>query len=128
MKTFICKTIKHRMQAYCTVGNYFKRRGRIHFRISKMGNEKYEALVLLHEIVEYILVKERGISLKEIDKFDIEFEIDRELGLHSETEECGDSPNAPYFAEHQFATRIEKIMAKELGVDWDEYDKAVNSL
>jgi len=42
--------------------------------------------------------------------------------------EPGDSELAPYYAEHQFATAIERRLAAELGVNWDHYDKTVTAL
>jgi len=35
--------------------------------------------------------------------------------------EPGDDPRAPYYREHQFASGMERLMAAELGVDWQQY-------
>ena len=71
---------------------------------------------------KYFLVKKNKISLKAIDKFDKEFYENNNFG------EAGDSKNSPYYSQHKFATKIEKMLAKELGISWDKYNKAVNSL
>ncbi len=42
--------------------------------------------------------------------------------------EPGDDPRAPYHAEHAFATAIEEMLAKELGVDLDAYEAAIAAL
>jgi len=42
--------------------------------------------------------------------------------------EPGDSPDAPYRAEHSIATGIERILAGAGGIDWQTYEEAVNGL
>ncbi len=126
--TITFKAIPHKEHRYETVGDYFKcQENGMQFRVSKM-NEDYEFLVLLHEFIEWFLVNKAGIKVKDIDTFDINFEKEREKGLHSEDEEPGDHKDAPYRKQHKFATRIERIVAKELGVDWDEYNDCINNL
>jgi hypothetical protein len=115
-------TLPHKKQRYPTVGDYFINDGLIRIRVSEMGNEDYEFLVALHEIVESWLVYRRGISEPDITAFDI---IHEEVGGEGEP---GDHPDAPYRAEHFFATTIERLMARELNVDWLEYDKVVEAL
>lgn len=128
MKTII-ETIPHGDQKYPTVGDWrTDSDGTLQIKVSDMGNDDYALLVALHELIEVTLCKKRGITEKSVDAFDIKFEKEREAGLHGETEEPGDAPDAPYKREHFFATNIERMMAQELGVDWNEYDKAVNSL
>lgn len=118
-------TVPHEAQSYPTVGNYQETHSHVIFTISNMGNDDYEALVLLHELVEYLLVKKRGISLADIDKFDIAFEAQRQEG---DDREPGWEKDAPYHREHVFAESLERLMAAELGVDWDKYDRKVSSL
>jgi hypothetical protein len=93
--------------------------------VSNMPETDYEFLVGVHELLEMYLCLKRGILPFDVTKFDEEFEKNREIG---DTREAGDHPSAPYFREHQFSTKIEKLIAEELGVDWDAYEKAVNSL
>jgi hypothetical protein len=68
------------------------------------------------------------IKVEDIDAFDIQFEKDREEGKHTEDEEPGDGPQAPYHWGHQLATSIERIAAFTLGVSWQEYENEVISL
>lgn len=122
------KVIPHGAQRYPTVGDYFEKRGRWEFRISHLGDARYEFLVLLHELVEWFLCWLRGIPEEEITKFDVFFEWERQQGKHSEDAEPGDDLRCPYRREHKFATRIEKMVAKELGMDWEEYNQRVDAL
>jgi hypothetical protein len=123
----IClSTIPHKKQRYPTVGDWIVARGRLrHIFISDMDNEDYAFLVGIHELIEAWLCLKRGISQKDVDKFDMDFEQNRDFGDESEP---GDSRKAPYFVEHQFATMVERMLATELGIDWDLYDHTVGAL
>lgn len=91
----------------------------------KMRDWRYELLVQVHELVEAALCKHRGITDDTVTEFDAQFETERSAGIHSETDEDGDHPNAPYRKEHFFATNIERLLAAELGVVWSEYEKEI---
>lgn len=120
------KTIPHSTQRYPTVGDWqIAEDGSISISVSDMENDDYAFLVGIHELVEVWLCRKRGVSPAAVDAFDMEYEKNRKDGDFSEP---GDDTNAPYFKEHQIATMIERQIAKELGVNWYAYDKAVNSL
>lgn len=124
-------TIPHSEQRYPTVGDYWEVREhgiyptRTEIKVSSMDDCRYEFLVAIHEMIECFLCAERGISEESITEFDMAFEEARQAG---NTDEPGNSPNAPYYEEHKFATIVEKALAAELKVDWDTYDKTVNEL
>jgi hypothetical protein len=40
--------------------------------------------------------------------------------------EPGDDRSAPYYKQHQIATRMERQMAYEMGIDWNEYEAFLN--
>ena len=119
------KSIPHRLQAYDTSGNYGRRGKETWFEVAHLPDWRYEALVAVDELVEYFLCKDRGIKIKDIDKFDIKtvFEIDPK-----NQNDPGRSKHAPYHKEHMFATRIEKLLCKEFGIDWENYDKSFDNL
>lgn len=114
--------IPHKKHRYPTVGDYYKKNGELHVRVSKM-NSKHEFLVLIHELIEFFLIDQKGISIKSIDDFDMLYEATK-----TDDSEPGNDPNAPYFEEHQYATYIEKLLAEKLGVNWQKYDASVNAL
>lgn len=120
----IISSVPHNKQRYPTAGDYFKKSGDLQIRVSKM-NANHEFLVVLHEFIEWYLIEQEGITIDEIDKFDIEFEKKRKKGNRDEP---GDSKDAPYHKQHRFATMIEQQLASYLDVDWDKYDKYVNGL
>jgi len=112
------KTVPHSSQRYPTTGDYFRDGKRLCFRVSDMGNRTYEFLVAVHEIVERMLCEARGITDHEIDRFDIANEAD----------DPGDDPNSPYHREHIFAACVERLLAHELGVEWEDYETAIDEL
>jgi hypothetical protein len=125
----ITMTIPHRWQVYPTVGNWaWAEDGFLVIFVSEMGNPDYEFLVGIHEQTEAWLCQKRGIAEDDVTAFDLQFERERELFLHSPEAEPGDDPRAPYRREHMFATCIEQQLAKELGVNWKIYDDTVTNL
>jgi len=120
----IYSTITHAKQRYNTSGDYYFEGGTLNIRVSKTA-ANHEFLILIHELIEWYLTAQKGVSIETIDAFDKTFEKNRKPG---NTDEPGDDPNAPYFKEHQFATYIEEQIATELGVNWDKYTQNVNRL
>jgi len=119
------QTIPHEKQRYDTLGDWFhvklcyqhigeEAKERTMIRVTDLGDDRYNFLIAFHELVEMVLCHERGISSGDVDNFDLSFEG------HGEP---GDHPACPYFREHQFAMMMEKIMAHELDVDWQEYTR-----
>ncbi len=124
------RTIPHKEQRYPTAGDYWEHESPengsvVEFRISVLPRPEYEQLVLIHELVEYFLVKLSNIPLKDIDDFDILFEKIRPL---RSTAEPGDDRAAPYYHQHQMASLVERLFAGILDVDWQDYEDAINKL
>jgi hypothetical protein len=121
------KTIKHKDQRYETIGDWvWQPNGRLDITISDLGDTYKETLVAIHELVEVMLCRLRGISQEEVDNFDMEYEARR--SPEDTTSEPGDSALAPYKDEHRFATIIEQAICHEMGIDWKEYEKTIYSL
>lgn len=111
------KTQPHPHHRYPTLGDYVGHERLRFIQVSEMGNCKYEFLIALHELIEQALQIERGIPEEAITKFDKEFKGEGEPG---------DDKSAPYYKEHQFATKIEKLVCEELGLDWNAYERYLN--
>lgn len=110
------KVIPANEHRYETCGDYWiDKKGILQVRVSKWETD-YEFLVMMHELTEFYLTQKRGISEKSISKFDIWFNKE---GLPGEP---GDHKDAPYRKEHHFAEKIEKLLAKELSINWKKYD------
>ena len=119
LPSILTNTIKHKDQNYNTVGDYGENKEFWWVHISKMDKWQYEAMVLIHELVEMILTKHRRINWDKITKFDVN---------NPQLEEPGLNKKAPYHKEHLFATKIEKSLCCELNLDWNKYDEAVTKL
>jgi len=120
------KIIPHSKQRYPTCGDWFyDANSNLQIRVSEMSDGRYEQLVALHELVEAELCDQDGVDEADVTAFDVAFEKRRVAG---NDDEPGDDPNAPYYKQHQMATAMEKLMAVTLGVNWQEYEKEINSL
>jgi len=119
----IIESIPQKDHRYDTCGDYwYDENGGLQVRVTEMGKREM-MLVIFHELVEQFLTEERNIQEQDIMKFDIEFENNR---IEGDDSEPGDNPNAPYRKEHRFAENIERMIAHEIGYNWDEYTKRFN--
>jgi|GEM_PF-2368109 len=122
----VVEVIPHTSQRYNTVGDYWiDDNGVRQIRLSDLGDPYYEKLVLIHELVEITLNQKAGVTDAMVDEFDFAFEEDRAPNDESEP---GDDPRAPYYEQHQFASKVEREMAEQLGVDWDAYGERVEEV
>ena len=121
----VIETIDHSKQRYPTVGDWrIDKAGNLHIAVSKMSDQRYEFLLGMHEVIEAYLAIHAGVSPDAVDRFDKAYEAKRKPGDDSEP---GDDPRAPYHREHLFATKVERLLAQELGVNWTAYDHEVLS-
>ena len=108
------EVIPHESQRYDTAGDYWvDELGVLQVRVSDMGNQYYEGMVIIHELIEELLTRFKGISEPDIMQFDIE---------HLDSDDPGSLEDAPYHSEHMFALEIERAMCEYMGFVWDEYD------
>lgn len=117
--------IDHVRQRYDTCGDWYAEGNVWRVRVSQLGDWRMAFLVALHEQIEQALCAARGISEDVVTAFDLGFEASRVDGNYDEP---GDHPAAPYRKEHRFATHIERMVAKELGVNWPEYEQRIAAL
>jgi len=117
--------IPHANQRYDTCGDWAWSSDALAIIVSRMPDWRMMALVAVHELVEAVLCRHRGITDQEVDRFDMDYEF--RVG-HEDYPEPGDHPDCPYREEHFAATTIERILAAELGVDWNDYTKVVEEL
>jgi hypothetical protein len=121
-------TIPHEQHRYETVGDWIVDNPNVPsftVLVSEMGDPDFAFLVSIHEQVEAYLCWKRGIKQDNVDAFDKDYESKRPEGDFSEP---GDSKDAPYYREHQFATKIERQVCEELDVDWEKYNTTVEEL
>lgn len=121
----IIETIPHSEQRYDTCGDWYwdeEDHNLLHIKISDLRSfHPYQTIALLgvHELVEALGCINRCISQEEVDEFDLAWKGEGEPG---------DSPLAPYHLPHQFATFMERRMAEEFSIDWQQYEAAIKKL
>ncbi len=109
-------TVPAHTQRYDTIGDWwFRSDGTLlDIRISDCRDWKCEVLVAFHELIEAVLCQTRGISQNQVDAWDKE---------HSDLDEPGADPSAPYYNEHMFAEGLERQLCAELGLSWGMYSR-----
>lgn len=134
MKILI-ETIPHSAQRYETVGDWVKEpsgwyEGPVDFtiKVSELGHEQMEALVAIHELVEFFLCEFAypRVTQKTVDDFDNLFLQWQDAGIRSKDAEAGDDERAPYTRQHCMATAVERMLAAYIGVPWDVYEAVIN--
>lgn len=120
------KTIKHSKQRYSTCGDWLIHGNTLTIYVSEMCDWRKEALVAVHELIETLCCKNKGVSQKEVDLFDMDYEANRHPS--DLTSEPGDDPAAPYHVQHKFASIIERMLAEQLEVKWEEYEAVIQNL
>lgn len=73
--------------------------------------------IFLHEFIEYMLLKSSGIEPELIDKFDTD---ESYAALHPKEFKL-------YNKFHDMANHVERQFIENLGLNWDEYDKTINT-
>lgn len=117
------ETIPHNQQRYDTCGDYYlDQDGTYQVRISSLSTQTREMAVTIHELEEMFRVIAAGIALHEIDRFDQEFM------KKNNVDEPGDDLKAPYYRQHQRAGIPERLFIEDVGDNWQEYEKEVESL
>lgn len=122
-------TIPHSSQRYNTPGDFFGNGdGDIQINVSELGDWRKEMCIAVHELVELLICKWQGISIRQIDDFDLKFEAEREQGIHKPDDEPGSHKDAPYKSAHFVAETVERVVAFALGLDWNDYEYSVYCL
>jgi hypothetical protein len=126
--------IPHETQRYPTVGDWQWEGDTLKIRVSAMGNQQYETLVGIHEMIEALRCLQWGVDPLKVDAFDIAYEEARKANQELAPcgcefmDEPGDDIHAPYHVPHQEATTIERVLATFWGVKWHEYEAAIEAL
>ena len=102
--------------------------GTLQVRVERLATYGRTMSLMVHEIVEAVLAKMHGVTVEQVDKFDLKFEAENP---ENKGIEAGDAPGCPYGREHMAATACERIVAMECGVgscdSWSEYDQELSA-
>jgi hypothetical protein len=102
---------------------YVDAAGDLQVRICPMSDPRMEMALKLHEAFEAILCLHDGVTVKQVDEFDRQYDLD-----HPDETDCeaGDDPEAPYAKQHSLATAVERIYTAHVGLNWRLYDDELN--
>lgn len=122
----VIETIEHSRQRYATTGDYWQDPdGTLQVRVSNIGPDdgRMQFLVALHELIEMVICAHRGIAEPDIIAFDMAVPDDSPYA-----DDPGHDPRAPYHEEHVFAECIERLVAQQLDVNWQTYERRCDAL
>ncbi len=83
-----------------------------------MKNPVFNNGIMLHEFIEYTLIKSAGIPVEMIDAFDTD-----EAAPEKYKEQY-----KLYGKYHRMANNIERLFIENMGINWKDYQKAVYSV
>ena|SRR5208337_105141 len=148
----VIRTIDHKDQRYETVGDWQFIGPNLLITVSDLGNNKMNALIAIHELIEALLCKfnDPEITTEMVDSFDMSKQVCPDCGGngliswghlvspgpcqlcggtgHLDLDEPGSDPTAPYYIQHLQATIIEELLSIWLKIDWKEYEKRIQEL
>ncbi len=118
---------------FTTLGHWFLDDNSIlQIRIVKMSDWRYEAAILIHELIEYWICFHKGITTKVCDEFDTLFEEEYKQGRWTKDIEAGFDKRCPYRTSHKWGARLERLTIWLLKASWKKYlkdcDKVISSL
>lgn len=123
-KKIVMQVIPHAQQRYDTAGDYWiDPDGTWQFRVSDLGDWRYNFSVLLHEFVEFAVLTHRGIPEERVLDFDLSVPKDSPYA-----DDPGFDPQAPYHREHVLADTCERLLSLFLDFDIADQWKACDAL
>lgn len=124
IKKINMEVIDHQDQRYDTLGDYWQDAdGTLQFRVSDMGDWRYNFSVLLHEFVEFHLLLHKGVAEADVLAFDLAVTPGSEFA-----EDPGFDPKAPYHYEHVLADTLERLISIPLEFEVSDPWKAADKL
>lgn len=118
----LLRAIPHARHRYATSGDYRRFGAGWMIEVSDMGNWRLNFLLAVHELAELAFTQHAGIPEAVITRFD------KDYARSNPDDEPGECPHCPYYAQHQAAETVERMLADQLGVRWRDYQKALNAL
>ena len=113
------------LERFRTLGDYEEvSPGHWIVRAAKLPCWKMTMLILIHELAELLATQSAHIPEPNILQFDLMFEREQP----GRDDEPGDDRRAPYMRQHSFASGIERLFAAEMGVNWKQYEDAIDDL
>lgn len=116
-------------QRFTTLGDWWEENpGEFVIAITEMVDWRYEFLILVHELIEWAVCQQRGVSTRKADEFDEMWEQELAEGKHRVEDEAGFDRRCPYRMGHIWGCRAEWLLAGLLKVRWHDYCQECNDV
>ena len=106
---------------YKTVGDWtFDDFGNLQIQVLDTGNEQYNTLIAVHELVEAALCRFAGITSEQVDEWDMKAPFAN-----------GDGPytaGCPYLMQHNCAEMIERSVCTWMELSWEVYSDFIDKM
>lgn len=104
---------------------FFDEKGDLQVRVSPMSDWRYEIALAFHEAFEAVLCKQNGVTQKQVDDFDMAYDLahpnDPDLN-------AGDEADAPYSSEHNYSEIVDRLFIGACGLKWGPYMKELGEV
>ena len=121
MKILI-EVIPHNEQRLGGEGDWIWEGENLRVRVSDMKDWKYNFLLARHEMDEAVLCRNAGITTDMVDQDELK------AGDNDDPDSLTGYPGSCYQQQHNDALVAEWIMARNLGVKWEDYGEAFHKL
>lgn len=102
------------LMRYDDVGDYFENT----IVSYDMNDDVINNAIMIHEFVEYLLIKSAGLTPEMIDKFDNDWDF---VDEHPEEYKL-------YEKFHRMANKVERQFIENLGLNWESHEKIINTI
>jgi hypothetical protein len=96
--------------------------------VAKMSDWRFEASVLIHELIEILWCIRHKVTTDQCDKFDAYYETMYKQGLISKTKEQGNDKRCPYHRGHVWGNFFSWLFEWVVGIDKQVYRREADLL
>jgi hypothetical protein len=112
--------IPHEGQRYPTIGDWQFKGETLQINVSDLQNDKFNALISIHEFIEAMQCHFNGITTEQVDAYDSKHEDVGNADLDANVD-------APYYKFHNDSTVVEWLLSRLFNVDWKEYSSKIKN-
>jgi hypothetical protein len=91
----------------------------IHVFVANLGDDRFNFLVAIHELIEAFLCKQAGITQQVVDAWDL---------THLESDDPGSAKDCPYMYQHHVATKVELLVMCAANISLVEYESKIKEV
>jgi hypothetical protein len=120
------KIVPVKEMPFTTLGHWFDTEDGVTILIAELPDWRYTIAVLFHELIEWAVSHQRGVTTEEADAFDQFYEDGYAAGRINPAREAGFDKKCPYGLGHRWGARMERLVIWLLRADFEEYGRVCN--